>query len=569
MAVMTRAAYAAMFGPTKGDRIRLGDTDLLVRIEHDHATYGEECVTGVGKTLRDGAGIDGAATLAGGALEMAICNVVILDPVLGVVKGDIGINQGRIVAIGKAGNPAIMAGVTPGMTIGPGTKHMNAQGLIATPGGTDVHAHYAQPAEVWHALSSGLTTMIGGGYPGYWSIDSGGDFANAKMLKSLEEFPMNFGLFSRGGAHDPATIREQIGSGVIGVKIHEDLGAMPASIDTCLSVADELDFQVQLHTDTMNESGFYESTMAAIARRTIHMYHTEGAGGGHAPDIIRCNGEAHCLPSSTNPTNPFTANAFDEHMDMMMLCHTLSAEVPEDVAFAESRLRPQTMAAEDVLHDLGAISMFGADAEGMGRVMDVVASTWRLAHKMKGERGALADEPFADADNARVLRYLAKYTINPAITFGIADHIGSLEPGKMADIVLWNPAFFGVKPAQIIKGGVEVWGPIGDAAGSLSNVEPRIYRRQWPACGSAPDTLSAVFVHPLAIENDMAGRWNISKPLVGIKGTRHLSKHDMVRNDALPDIRVDPQTFEVFVDGALATSKAVRQVALARRYFLR
>jgi urease subunit alpha len=569
MATMTRAAYAAMFGPTTGDRIRLGDTDLLVKIEHDHATYGEECVTGVGKTLRDGAGIDGAATLAGGALEMAICNVVILDPVLGVMKADIGINGGRISAIGKAGNPAIMAGVTPGMTIGPGTKHMNAQGLIATPGGTDVHAHYAQPAEVWHALSSGLTTMIGGGYPGCWSIDSGGDWANAKMLKALEEFPMNFGLFSRGGAHDPATIREQIGSGVIGVKIHEDLGAMPASIDTCLSVADEMDFQVQLHTDTMNESGFYESTMAAIAGRTIHMYHTEGAGGGHAPDIIRCNGEAHCLPSSTNPTNPFTANAFDEHMDMMMMCHTLSADVPEDVAFAESRLRPQTMAAEDVLHDLGAISMFGADAEGMGRVMDVVTSTWRLAHKMKGERGALAGEPYADADNARVLRYLAKYTLNPAITFGIADHIGSLEPGKMADIVLWNPAFFGVKPTQVIKGGVEVWGPIGDAAGSLSNVEPRIYRKQWPACGSAPDTLSAIFVHPLAIENDMAGRWNVSKPLVALSGTRKLSKHDMVRNDALPEIRVDPQTFEVFVDGDLATSEAVREVRLARRYFLR
>lgn len=569
MATMTRAAYASMFGPTTGDRIRLGDTNLLLKIEHDHATYGEENVTGVGKVLRDGAGIDGAATLKGGALEVVVCNAVIVDPVLGVIKGDIGITGGRIVAIGKAGNPAIQAGVTPGMVVGPGTKHMNAQGSIVTPGGIDVHAHYAQPAEVWHALSSGLTTMIGGGYPGCWSIDSGGDWANAKMLKALEAFPMNFGLFSRGGAHAPEGIIEQLGSGVIGVKIHEDLGAMPAVIDTCLSVADDYDFQVQLHTDTMNESGFYESTMAAIGGRTIHMYHTEGAGGGHTPDIIRCNGEAHCLPSSTNPTNPFTRNAFDEHMDMMMMCHTLRADVPEDVAFAESRLRPQTMAAEDVLHDLGAISMFGADAEGMGRVMDVVASTWRLASKMKDERGALDGEPHGDADNARILRYLAKYTINPAICFGIADHIGSLEAGKMADMVFWNPAFFGVKPSQVLKAGVQVWGPEGDAAGSLSLVEPKIYRAQWPACGSAPDTLSAIFVHPLAIEQDMAGRWNVSKPLVPLGSTRRLSKRDMVRNDALPEIRVDSQTFEVLVDGTLATSSAAERVALARRYFLR
>jgi len=569
MATMTRQAYAAMFGPTAGDRIRLGDTNLLLKIEKDHATYGEENVTGVGKVLRDGAGIDGAATLRGGALEVVVCNAVIVDPVLGVIKGDIGITGGRIVAIGKAGNPAIQAGVTPGMTVGPGTKHMNAQGSIVTPGGVDVHAHYAQPAEVWHALSSGLTTMIGGGFPGCWSIDSGGDWANAKMLKALEAFPMNFGLFSRGGAHAPEGIVEQLGSGVIGVKIHEDLGATPAVIDTCLGVADDYDFQVQLHTDTMNESGFYESTMAAIAGRTIHMYHTEGAGGGHAPDIIRCNGEAHCLPSSTNPTNPFTKNAFDEHMDMMMMCHTLRADVPEDVAFAESRLRPQTMAAEDVLHDLGAISMFGADAEGMGRVMDVVASTWRLASKMREERGPLAGEPHADADNARILRYLAKYTINPAICFGIAGHIGSLEPGKMADMVFWNPAFFGVKPSQVLKAGVQVWGPEGDAAGALSLVEPRIYRAQWPACGSAPDTLSAIFVHPLAIEQDMAGRWNVSKPLVPIEGTRRLSKRDMVRNDVLPDIRVDSQTFEVVVDGELATSAAAERVALARCYFLR
>lgn len=569
MATMTRAAYVAMFGPTTGDRLRLGDTELLLQVESDHATYGEECVTGVGKTLRDGAGIAASARLDEGALEAVVCNAVIVDPVLGVVKGDIGIRDGRIVATGKAGNPEVMGGVSPGMTIGPGTKHVNAQGLIATAGGIDVHGHYAQPAEVWHAMSAGLTTMIGGGFPGCWSIDSGGEWANAKMLKAVEAFPMNFGLFSRGGSHCPESIVEQLGSGVIGVKIHEDLGAMPAVIDTCLSVADEFDFQVQLHTDTMNEMGFYEQTLSAIGGRTIHMYHTEGAGGGHAPDIIRCNGEAHCLPSSTTPTNPFTANAFDEHTDMMMMCHTLSPDVPEDVAFAESRLRPQTMAAEDVLHDLGAISMFGADAEGMGRVMDVVTSTWRLASKMKTERGRFDDEPHPGADNARILRYLAKYTINPAITFGIADHVGSLEPGKLADIVLWEPAFFGVKPDAILKGGVKVWGPEGDAAGALSNVEPRIYRQQWPACGSAPNSLSAVFVHPLAIEQDMAGRWDVSKPLIALHGTRNLGKADMVRNDALPDIRVDNQTFEVFVDGQLATSEAIASVALARRYMLR
>jgi urease subunit alpha len=569
MSTMSRRRYAEMFGPTTGDRIRLGDTSLLARIERDHGTYGEEGITGVGKSLRDGNGIDGAALLSGDALEVVIFNVVIMCPVQGIMKGDIGIRGGRIAAIGKAGNPAIMAGVTPGMIVGPGTKHFSGQGMIATPGGIDVHSHYGQPAELQHAMSSGLTTLIGGGYPGCWSIDSGGEWANAKMLKALDALPMNFGLFSRGGASRPEAIAEQISCGVIGVKIHEDLGAMPAVIDTCLSVADDLDFQVQLHTDGMNEAGFFESTMAAIAGRTIHMYHTEGAGGGHAPDIIRCNGEAHCLPSSTTPTNPFTLNAFEEHMDMMMLCHTLRGDIPEDVAFAESRLRPQSMAAEDVLHDLGAISMAGSDAEGMGRVMDVIAGMWRLASKMKDERGALSGEPFDNADNARILRYLAKYTINPAIAFGISDHVGSLEVGKMADIVLWNPAFFGVKASQVIKGGAQVWSPLGDASGSLSLTEPTVYRESWPACGSAPDTLSAVFVHPSAIENDMAGRWNVSKPMLAIGGTRKLSKADMVRNDALPEIRVNPQTFEVFADGELATSEPVTRVALGRTYFLR
>lgn len=566
---MSRRRYAQMFGPTAGDRVRLGDTGLLALVERDCIRHGEEAITGLGKTLRDGAGIDGRALLAEGALEAVIANAVVMCPVQGIFKADIGIREGRIHAIGKAGNPAAMAGVSPGMTIGPGTKHFSGQGLIATPGGIDVHAHYAQPREVWHALSAGLTTMIGGGWPGCWSIDSGGEWANAKMLKALERFPMNFGLFARGGAQRVEAIVEQIGSGVIGVKIHEDLGATPAVIDSCLAVADELDFQVQLHTDSMNESGFYEDTMAAIAGRCIHMYHTEGAGGGHAPDILRCNGEPHCLPSSTTPTNPFTANAFDEHLDMMMICHTLRGDIPEDVAFAESRLRPQTMAAEDVLHDLGAISMAGSDAEGMGRAMDTIAGMWRLASKMKEEGGPLADEPFAGADNARILRYLAKVTINPAIAFGIARHVGSLEVGKMADIVLWQPAFFGVKASQVLKAGAQVWSPLGDASASLSIAEPVIYRESWPAAGSAPDTLSALFVHPAAIDNDMAGRWSIAKPMLPISGTRRLGKADMVRNDALPAIRVDAQSFEVFVDGELATSRPAKEVALNRRYFLR
>ena len=566
---MSRRRYAQMFGPTAGDRVRLGDTGLLALVERDCIRHGEEAITGLGKTLRDGAGIDGRALLAEGALEAVIANAVVMCPVQGIFKADIGIREGRIHAIGKAGNPAAMAGVSPGMTIGPGTKHFSGQGLIATPGGIDVHAHYAQPREVWHALSAGLTTMIGGGWPGCWSIDSGGEWANAKMLKALERFPMNFGLFARGGAQRAEAIAEQIGSGVIGVKIHEDLGATPAVIDRCLAVADELDFPVQLHTDSMNESGFYEDTMAAIAGRCVHMYHTEGAGGGHAPDILRCNGEPHCLPSSTTPTNPFTANAFDEHLDMMMICHTLRGDIPEDVAFAESRLRPQTMAAEDVLHDMGAISMAGSDAEGMGRSMDTIAGMWRLASKMKEEGGPLADEPFAGADNARILRYLAKVTINPAIAFGIAGHVGSLEVGKMADIVLWQPAFFGVKAQQVLKAGAQVWSPLGDASASLSIAEPVIYRESWPATGSAPDTLSALFVHPAAIDNDMAGRWSIAKPMRPISGTRRLGKADMVRNDALPAIRVDTQTFEVFVDGELATSRPAKEVALNRRYFLR
>ncbi len=569
MATVSRDAYAAAFGPTTGDRVRLGDTSLLARVEKDHAVYGEELLTGLGKSLRDGLGVDAGVTTAAGALDVVVQNALIIDPVLGIVKADIGITDGRIVGIGKAGNPAVMAGVDENLIVGPSTKHFMAEGMIVTPGAIDVHAHYAQPEEVWHALSSGMTTMIGGGFPGCWSVDSGGHWANSRMLKATEAFPMNFGLFSRGSAHKPDGIAEQIRSGVIGVKIHEDIGAMPATIDCCLSVADDLDFQVQLHTDTMNEAGFFERTMEAIAGRTIHMYHTEGAGGGHAPDIIRCNGEINCLPSSTNPTNPYTLNALDEHLDMMMLCHSLSPDVPEDVAFADSRLRPQSMAAEDVLHDLGAISMFGSDAEGMGRTMEVVTSLWKQASKMRDERGPLPEEPFDNADNARILRYLAKITINPAITFGIADHVGSLEPGKMADFVMWRPAFFGIKPSQVIKAGMQVWGINGDAAAALSGLEPTKMRPSWGGVGTAPNALSAAFVHPSALDDDIAGRFDIAKPLLPLSGTRKLTKQNMLLNEALPDIRVDSQTFDVFVDGDLATTEPAREVRLNRLYMLR
>jgi len=569
MATMTRAAYAAMFGPTTGDRVRLGDTSLFAEVEHDHAVPGEECLTGAGKTVRDSMAVDSTLTEAAGACDMIINNVLVLDPVLGIVKGDLGIKHGRVVALGKAGNPAIMDGVDPRLVIGPSTKTLPAQGLIATPGAIDVHAHYISAQEVGHALSSGLTTMIGGGWPGTFAVDSGGIWNNVALLRALAAFPMNFGLFSKGSSHRPEAIAEQIRSGVIGVKIHEDLGAAPAAIDTCLAVADDLDFQVQLHTDSINETGFWETTRAAIAGRTIHMYHTEGAGGGHAPDIIRCNGEPNCLPSSTNPTNPYTVNTHDEHLDMVMLCHMLRPDIPEDVAFAESRVRPGTIAAEDILHDMGAIAMFGSDSQGMGRIAEVVPRCWQLASKMKDQRGRLAGERTRHGDNERIRRYLAKLTINPARTFGIAGHVGSLEPGKMADIVLWQPAFFGIKASLVIKGGLPVWAPMGDAAACLSINEPRVFRPKWGAHGDAPAAVSAVFVHPSAIDDDLAGRHGLRTPLVPLSGTRRLTKRDMLHNDACPDIRVDAQTFRVTIDGEEAWCEPVATLPLTRRYMLR
>lgn len=570
MAEMTRAAYAAMYGPTTGDLIRLGDTELWAEIEKDHAVPGDECLHGGGKTLRDGMGLVAGATSQEGVLDLLLCNVVVIDPILGIVKGDLGIKDGKIVGLGKAGNPDIMDGVDANLLVGAATTVRDAEGLIATAGAIDVHVHFDSAQLVEHAISSGITTMLGGSLgPITVGIDCGGPFNVGKMLQAADAWPMNFGFLGRGNSHKPESLGEQLEAGCLGLKIHEDWGAMPAAIDCCLSVADELDFQVQIHTDTLNESGFLEDTLAAIAGRAIHMYHTEGAGGGHAPDIIRVAGEAHCLPSSTNPTNPYTVNTFDEHLDMTMVCHHLNPAIPEDVAFAESRIRAQTIAAEDVLHDIGAISMLGSDSQGMGRITEVICRTWQLASKMKVQRGRLPEETAARGDNARIKRYIAKYTINAARCFGIADHIGSLEAGKMADVVLWRPAFFGIKPELVVKGGFIAWGAMGDSAASLMTCEPLRLRPQWGAFGRAKEALSACFVHPSAIEKGRAAELGVKKSFLPARGTRQLRKNDMLHNDTCPDIRVDPATFEVFVDGELATCEPATELPLAQRYMLR
>ncbi|MEO0927238.1 MAG: urease subunit alpha, partial [Cyanobacteria bacterium J06643_13] len=458
---ISRERYGELFGATKGDRIRLGDTSIIIEIEEDTGVYGDECVFGGGKTLRDGLGLAPGVTASQGALDLVITNVIVMDAVLGIIKTDLGIKDGKIVGIGKAGNPDIMDGVTPNLIVSANTDVRSAEGLIATAGGIDGHVHFDSAGLCAEALSSGITTMIGGGLgPVTVGICSGGARNLGIMLQATESFPINFGFLGKGSSSLPASLVEQIEGGAIGLKIHEDWGAMPATIDTCLRVADEYDFQVQLHTDTLNESGFVEDTLAAIAGRTIHMYHTEGAGGGHAPDIIKVAGYEHCLPSSTNPTNPYTVNTFDEHLDMVMVCHHLNPRVPEDIAFADSRIRAETIAAEDILHDMGAISMMGSDSQGMGRIAETICRTWQLASKMKDQRGVLPEDSDRN-DNQRALRYLAKYTINPARTYGIDRYVGSLEPGKIADIVLWQPGFFGIKPELIIKGGFIAWSPMG------------------------------------------------------------------------------------------------------------
>ena len=570
MAKITRKEYAAMYGPTKGDAVRLGDTSLLAEIEHDYAVPGDECLHGGGKTLRDGMGLKSGFDSIDGALDMLICNATIIDPVLGIVKGDIGIKDGKIVAVGKAGNPEVMDGVHPKLICGVATTVRDAEGLVATPGGIDVHVHFDSAQLCEHAIASGLTTMIGGSLgPITVGIDCGGEWNVGKMLQASESWPINFGFLGRGNSSKPDSLAGQLRGGCLGLKIHEDWGAMPAVIDTCLSVADDLDFQVQLHTDTLNESGFLEDTLAAIKGRTIHMYHTEGAGGGHAPDIIAVAGQMHCLPSSTNPTNPYTVNTFDEHLDMIMVCHHLNPAVPEDVAFAESRIRAQTIAAEDVLHDMGAISMLGSDSQGMGRVNEVIARTWQLASKMKDQRGRLPEEKSRIGDNERIRRYIAKYTINAAKTFGIDRYIGSLEDGKIADIVLWRPGFFGIKPELVVKGGFIAWGAMGDSAASLMTCEPLLMRPQWGAFGEAKKALSVNFVNHLAVDADTRGRLGLTKNLLPAIGTRKLTKADMLHNSACPNITVNPQTFDVMIGGKVITCDPAKVVPLAQRYMFR
>jgi urease subunit alpha len=561
-----RRAYAEMFGPTTGDRIRLGDTDLWIEIERDHAVYGEEVKFGGGKVIRDGMG-QGQRSAAQ-VVDTVITNVVLLDH-WGIVKADVGLKNGRIASIGKAGNPDIQPDVD--IVIGAGTEAIAGEGLIMTAGAIDAHIHFICPQQVEDAMMSGVTTMIGGGTgpatgtnattctPGPWHI--------SRMYQALEELPINFGLLGKGNASLPAPLEEQLRAGAIGLKLHEDWGTTPAAIDNCLSVADRFDVQVAIHTDTLNESGFVEDTIAAFKGRAIHTYHTEGAGGGHAPDIIKACGIHNVLPSSTNPTRPYTINTIDEHLDMLMVCHHLDPGIPEDVAFAESRIRRETIAAEDILHDLGAFSMISSDSQAMGRVGEVVTRTWQTAHKMKVQRGALPQDRGGN-DNFRVRRYIAKYTINPAITHGIGHEVGSIEIGKLADLVLWRPAFFGAKPAMIIKGGMILAAPMGDPNASIPTPQPVHYRRMFAALGKARGATSVSFVSQAGLESDMGRSLNLSKRLVPVLGTRTLGKRDMVLNDYLPKIEVDAQSYEVRADGLLLTCEPAQVLPLAQRYFL-
>jgi urease subunit alpha len=561
-----RRAYAEMFGPSTGDRVRLGDTELWIEIERDHAIYGEEVKFGGGKVIRDGMGQ--GQRIAARVVDTVITNVVILDH-WGIVKADVGLKEGRIAAIGKAGNPDIQPGVT--IVIGAATEVIAGEGLIMTAGAIDAHIHLICPQQVEDALMSGVTTMIGGGTgpatgtaattctPGPWHI--------ARMLQAIEELPMNFGLLGKGNVSVAEPLEEQIRAGVMGLKLHEDWGTTPAAIDNCLSVADRYDIQVAIHTDTLNESGFVEDTIAAFKGRAIHTYHTEGAGGGHAPDIIKVCGEPHVLPSSTNPTRPYTINTIDEHLDMLMVCHHLDSAIAEDVAFAESRIRRETIAAEDILHDLGAFSMISSDSQAMGRVGEVITRSWQTAHKMKIQRGALPQDN-ARNDNFRARRYVAKYTINPAITHGIAHEVGSIEVGKLADLVLWRPAFFGAKPALIIKGGMIVAAPMGDPNASIPTPQPVHYRRMFGALGGARAATSVSFVSQAALADGIGRRLNLQKRLVAVAGTRSIGKKDLLLNDYLPLIEVDAQTYEVRADGKLLTCEPASVLPLAQRYFL-
>ncbi|MFC4175093.1 urease subunit alpha [Microvirga sp. GCM10011540] len=567
-ASLPRAAYADMFGPTKGDRIRLADTALVIEVEKDFTIYGEEVKFGGGKVIRDGMG-QGQATRQDGAMDTVITNAVILDH-SGIVKADIGIRDGRIARIGKAGNPDVQPGVD--IVIGPGTEIIAGEGKIVTAGGFDSHIHFICPQQIEEALTSGITTMLGGGTgpatgtfattctPGPWHM--------ARMIEAADAFPMNLALSGKGNASKPGALEEMIQAGACALKLHEDWGTTPAAIDCCLSVADEYDVQVMIHTDTLNESGFVEDTVAAFKGRTIHAFHTEGAGGGHAPDIIKVAGLPNVLPSSTNPTRPYTVNTIDEHLDMLMVCHHLDPAIPEDLAFAESRIRKETIAAEDILHDLGALSMMSSDSQAMGRVGEVIIRTWQTAHKMKVQRGALPGET-GDNDNLRVRRYVAKYTINPAIAHGISKHVGSVEPGKLADLVLWSPAFFGVKPDLVIKGGAIAAAPMGDPNASIPTPQPVHYRPMFGSFGRALATTSVTFVSKAAAENGLAARLGVQKQLVAVENVRGgIGKKDMILNDAMPHIEVDPETYDVRADGELLICEPARILPMAQRYFL-
>jgi len=565
-----RRTYADLYGPTTGDRVRLADTELIVEVEHDYTVYGDEITFGGGKVIRDGMGQSSSATRAGGALDLVITNALIIDH-WGIVKGDIGVRDGRIVKVGKAGNPDTMDGVDPELVVGASTEVIAGEHMIVTAGGVDSHIHFISPQQIYEALNNGVTTMIGGGTgpatgtnattctPGAWNI--------ARMLQAADAWPMNFGFLGKGNVATGAPLEEQIQAGVCGLKLHEDWGTTPAAIDTCLRVADQYDIQVAIHTDTINEAGFIERTVEAIAGRTIHTYHTEGAGGGHAPDIIKIASYPYVLPSSTNPTRPYTVNTIAEHLDMLMVCHHLNPQVPEDVAFAESRIRPETIAAEDILHDLGVISMISSDSQAMGRVGEVVTRTWQTAHKMKVQRGPLPGDGERN-DNTRVKRYVAKYTINPATTHGMAQHVGSIASGKLADIVLWRPAFFGVKPELVIKGGLIAWSAMGDANASIPTPQPVLYRPMFGSFGGATAATSLTFVSQAALEAGIPQQLGLRKAATAVQNCRSVGKADMIGNDATPQIEVDPETYEVRADGELLTCEPAQMLPMAQRYFL-
>jgi len=565
MTTISRKAYADMFGPTTGDKVRLGDTELFIEVEQDFTSYGDEVKFGGGKVIRDGMGQSQA--LGAQSADTVITNALILDH-WGIVKADVGLKNGRILKIGKAGNPDTQPNVD--IIIGPGTEIIAGEGQILTAGGIDAHIHFICPQQIEEALMSGITTMLGGGTgpatgtnattctPGIWHL--------GKMLQSADAFPMNLGFMGKGNASLPGPLDEQVIAGAMGLKLHEDWGTTPQSIDNCLSVADRFDVQVAIHTDTLNESGFVEDTIRAFKDRTIHTFHTEGAGGGHAPDIIKACGRPNVLPSSTNPTRPYTINTVDEHLDMLMVCHHLDSNIPEAVAFADSRIRKETIAAEDILHDLGAFSMIASDSQAMGRVGEVICRTWQTAHKMKVQRGQLAED--THADNFRARRYIAKYTINPAIAHGISHEVGSIEAGKLADLVLWKPAFFGIKPALIIKGGMIAAAPMGDPNASIPTPQPVHYRPMFGAFGRAREATSVTFVSQAFTETKLAEHLRLAKRLVPVSGTRNVTKHDMVLNSYLPEMEVDPETYEVRADGQLLTCEPAEVLPLAQRYAL-